>query len=109
MTHMGQELNWDIPAFALPLACHSPTAAGTWLPQGQVGQQEDTQIRDEAQAEGADTPGTLILSTSCLGLSRLLSRVWAGHESKGKKNKLVHPPLGSERARRGGSSCLFKV
>lgn len=40
---------------------------------------------------------------------QVLSRVWAGHESKGKKNKLVHPPLGSERAWRGGSSCLFKV
>lgn len=110
VTHTGQELNWDVPSSALPLASHNPTAAGARLPQGQMGQQEDTQHGGRSSSRwGADTPGVLILPGSCLGLSRLLSRVWAGHESKGKKNKLMHPALDSERAWRGGSSCLFKV
>lgn len=60
--HMAQELNWDIPALALPLASHSPTAAGAWLPQGRMGQQ-DTQIRDQAQADEGLTP---LAFSSCL-------------------------------------------
>lgn len=102
------ELGRSFICFAL--ASHNPTAAGARLRQGQMGQQEDTQHGGRSSSRwGADTSGVLILPGSCLGLSRLLSRVWAGHESKGKKNKLMHPPLDSERAWRGGSSCLFKV
>lgn len=54
---------------------------------------------------GLYTPSIPILGppASHLALPMLLSRIWAGHESKGKENQPAHPLLGSGRARRSGS------
>lgn len=58
VTHMGQELNWDIPAFALPLASHSPTG----FPRGRWGSKRTHRLGTRLKQRGL-TPLAL---SSCL-------------------------------------------